>query len=161
MKRGAPTNQRKKTNSNDISAPHGVLTETEIEDIRQAYIDGCTGGLMIGLNGEQRLLTTLLPPQSDADSATRQIRQVAAGIRKVGCDGYIYVRRVRLSANTEAPVIVLVVDEHTTASYRQVIRPIQPDTHLDLQRSLETNDLPARTLATEWDAEPVPSLSGD
>ena len=45
---GKTTDMRNGTET-EIARPSGPLTDEEIEDIRQAYADGCKGEIIIGM----------------------------------------------------------------------------------------------------------------
>lgn len=71
--------------------PKGPLSPEEIEEIRTAYEDGCKGMVVIGLRGDERLTTMLLPAQPNEDREDEQMGLAARNLRRMGCDGYIHV----------------------------------------------------------------------
>ena len=95
MKRsGVETRKRIETTIADNERPRGSLTDQEIDAIRRAYADGCRGELIIGMQGEQRIITMLVP--ETADTPTGQcLPRIREELRKMGCDGLQRVRRAR------------------------------------------------------------------
>lgn len=87
-------NSAAKPATNDVARPQGALSEEELEEIGRAYASGSRGSLLIGLRGTERLLTMLLPAQTDAIAAKAQLFNILAKLRSLGCDGYIQVCRV-------------------------------------------------------------------
>ena len=90
---GKNTDMRKRTEA-EVARPFGPLTEEEIEDLCQAYRDGCGGEVMIGLRGDERVMTMLLPAQSGQDATESQMIRVAEQLRAIGCDRYLHIRRL-------------------------------------------------------------------
>lgn len=87
---------RKRLQGNDtenIVRPHGPLKDEELEQIGQAYADGCRGEILIGLRGEKRVMTMLLPAQPGQDATESQMIRAAGQLRAIGCDRYLRVRR--------------------------------------------------------------------
>ena len=70
----------------------GPLTGIEMEEIREAYRDGCRGEVIIGLRGEERVITILIPAQSGAASPSDDL---AAKLRDIGCDAYYRITAAR------------------------------------------------------------------
>lgn len=87
MRRRFPDSKTEVTNR-----PKGPLTKKELEEIRQAYHDGCAGEILIGLRGEERLLMMLLPTQDGGATGSQMIR-AAGQLRAIGCDTCLRVRR--------------------------------------------------------------------
>jgi len=88
---GKNTDMRKRTKP-EVARPIGLLTEEEIEDIRQAYLDGCRGEAIIGLRGKERVITVLVPPQPDSVSFTDNRAALKDRLRELGCDRFIRIR---------------------------------------------------------------------
>lgn len=97
MKRlGADSNRisHKRRISNKIhndSRPHGMLTELELVEIRKAYADGAKGDLLIGMQGEERVLPQLLPPKPSKYDAEMLLKTSLGKLREIGCDKAIYI----------------------------------------------------------------------
>ncbi len=89
---GKNTDVRKRTET-EVARPFGPLTDIEIEDIRQAYRGGCKGEMVIGMRGDERVITMLVPAQSTPDTAEAQIQQSITKLRAMGCERYVRVRR--------------------------------------------------------------------
>ena len=109
--------RRKRTAANDIpevTRPNGLLTEEELDAIRQAYLDGCRGEILIGLRGEERVVTMLLPAQPNHGSATDQLNRVTNELEKLGCNGFIHVQKVLLGAPKARAKQPAVKVEHRT-----------------------------------------------
>lgn len=77
----------------DMVRPHEQLTDEERERIRQSYRDGCKGDILIGLRGEERVITMLLPTQPGHKVAEPQLSRAADQLRIIGCDRYLHVWR--------------------------------------------------------------------
>lgn len=67
----------------------GSLSNEELDEIRQAYADGCSGGILIGMHREKRVITMLLP----AHTHPEELLSRHNGLRKLGCDRWIRVYR--------------------------------------------------------------------
>ena len=68
------------------------LTGEEIEEIRQAYRDGCKGEIIIGLRGDERVITMLVPAQTD-DRASLHQEEINKHLVMLGCDSYLCIRK--------------------------------------------------------------------
>lgn len=87
MKRsGAQTRKRTISTASNDERPRGPLTNDEIAAVRRAYQDGCRGDIIIGMRGEERIITMLVPHIADVpvDEHTTRIRE---DLKKIGCDG--------------------------------------------------------------------------
>jgi ribosomal protein S13 len=79
---------RKRTVNNDLTEiirPSGELNKNEIEEISQAYRDGCKGEILIGLRGEERVIVMFLPTQ-DSKTTNTALKQDIAKLREMGCN---------------------------------------------------------------------------
>ena len=93
MKRsGAYTRKRSKTTVVENGRPRGPLTNQEIEAVRSAYSEGCRGELIIGMRGDERVITMLVPETANSPAQDR-LPLVRDELRKMGCDGLARVRR--------------------------------------------------------------------
>lgn len=99
MKRlGVAVDDRRERCDNGIDVEarqRGGLSNEEVAEIRDAYLAGGRGSVLIGLRGEERVMTMLLPPQPDAQSWECQLIKAMSEISRAGCDGSIHVHRVR------------------------------------------------------------------
>lgn len=84
------------------------LTVVELEDIKTAYLKGATNEILIGMMGSRRLLTSGLPSQHTLADRIRLVSQESQRLRRYGCDGWIYVRRVRLKSPTQERIAILI-----------------------------------------------------
>ena len=88
MKRsGADTRKRTKTTVVENGRPRGPLTENEIAAVRRAYSEGCEGEVIIGMRGDERIITMLVPETANT-SAQDRLPQIREELRRLGCDGY-------------------------------------------------------------------------
>lgn len=85
---GKNTDMRKRTDS-EVSRLFGPLTQEEIEEIRQAYRDGCKGEVIIGLRGNKRVITMLVPAHSYCNSSGCDMVAMEDQLRELGCLRYI------------------------------------------------------------------------
>lgn len=94
MKRSG-ANMRRRTEPMSVGneRPRGPLTENELAAVRGAYESGCRGAVIIGLRGEERVVTMLVPDTTDAPAQSR-LSAVRAELRRLGCDGLIRIRSV-------------------------------------------------------------------
>ena len=67
----------------------GAVTEKELGDIRKAYADGCKGEILIGMRGEERVITMLLPSQIDPEELSSKYPK----LKKLGCDRWVRIYR--------------------------------------------------------------------
>ena len=96
---------RKRTVNNDLSEvlqASGALNENEIEEICQAYRDGCKGEILIGMHGEKRVITVLLPAQVNKETGNTAFDQSIEKLRKMRCDRCIHV--VNIASEVIYPV---------------------------------------------------------
>lgn len=86
MKRsGAETRRRLEPNvGND--RPRGPLTDDELTAVGKAYQYGCRGEIIIGMRGDERIITMLVPETADTPSQDR-MPAIRAELRRLGCDG--------------------------------------------------------------------------
>lgn len=92
MKRsGANTRKRSNTTVVDNERPRGPLADEEVAAVRRAYADGCRGEVIIGMRGEERIITMLAPDTADALAQDR-LPAIRAELRRLGCDGYARCR---------------------------------------------------------------------
>ena len=87
---------RKRFENNELSKDarlSGTLNKNEIREISQAYQDGCKGEIIIGLCGEERLLTLLLPQQPSPEDTEDLLDRSSIKLKTTGCDRLIRVRR--------------------------------------------------------------------
>lgn len=101
--------------------PCGLLTEDEIEGIRQVYAAGARGDLLIGLCGEERVLTQLLPAQPDQHSAEQLLKKSLEQLRAIGCDGHIHARRVLVRRDRQAAAPGMTVGQHVGGRDREML----------------------------------------
>lgn len=94
MKRSS-VETRKRTASNTVkdTRPRGPLTQEELAAVRRACENGCLGTVIIGLRGEERVVTMLVSDTTDA-SAQSRLLAMRAELRRLGCDGLIRCRWV-------------------------------------------------------------------
>ena len=78
------TDMRKRTDF-EVSRLFGPLTQEEIEEIRQAYRDGCKGEIIIGLRGNERVITMLVPPQHSSNDPTQYRSDIYEKLQQLGC----------------------------------------------------------------------------
>ena len=94
MKRtGADLRKRTTTTIESETRPVGPLTEEELEAVRRAYADGCQGDVIIGMRGDERVITMLIPEDSLTSPEDKMVK-VREQIKILGCDGMQRVRRV-------------------------------------------------------------------
>lgn len=79
--------------SDETTRPHGPLTDDEIQEIRRAYQEGCQGEILIGMRGEERVITMLLPAQSFTDNSEVQRQRILAKLKEIECDKYICIKK--------------------------------------------------------------------
>ena len=93
MKRlGAYSRKRTKTTVVENGRPSGPLTEDEIAAVRRAYENGCMGEVIIGMRGDERVITMLVLETANATAQDR-LPKIREELRKMGCDGLARVRR--------------------------------------------------------------------
>ena len=94
MKRrsGAYSRKRTKTTVVENERPRGPLTEDEIEAVRRAYCEGCRGEVIIGMRGDQRVITMLVPETANSPAQYR-LSRVREELKRLGCDRLARVRR--------------------------------------------------------------------
>lgn len=78
------------------------LSPEEIQEIRRAYQEGCQGEILIGMRGEERVVTMLLPAQSTPTAADALLQHSLDRLQSVGCDRCIRVRNDLVSSNDDA-----------------------------------------------------------
>ena len=88
----------------------GLLTPTESLELLDIYRKGATGSLVIGTHRGSRILTTMLPAAPSREAAISQMRNVASQLLRLRCDGYVYLRRMRLRTNPSQQVEAVVID---------------------------------------------------
>jgi len=95
MKRSG-ANMRKRTEATIAGneRPRGPLTDEEIAAVRRAYADGCRGEVIIGMRGDERVITMLVPAVVGLDNGHR-LQAMRAELRKLGCYGMCRVSRTR------------------------------------------------------------------
>jgi hypothetical protein len=92
MKRlGADMRKRTMRNTMNNERPAGPLTEQEIAAARRAYADGCRGEIIIGMRGDERIITMLAPETGDIPANDR-LSRIREELRGLGCDGCVRVR---------------------------------------------------------------------
>ena len=97
MKRlGADVRKRTMGNAMNNERPAGPLTEEEIAAARRAYAEGCRGEIIIGMRGDERVITMLVPETPDIPADERLLR-IKEELRSLGCDGCIRVRSAATS----------------------------------------------------------------
>ena len=89
----------------------GVLTQAECEALRQAYLRGAKGSVLIGLSGARRVVTTLLPRADAQEAAIRQMTRAAMKLKAMNCDGYVYATQVSFPVPDSYPKLALIVRE--------------------------------------------------
>lgn len=78
--------KRQNNTSSDITTrSQGPLTDDEIEEIRQAYQEGCKGEILIGMRGKERVITMLLPVHSSPDTDEALLKRSIEKIKGMGC----------------------------------------------------------------------------
>jgi len=93
MKRsGANTRRRTEPMVVDNERPRGPSTDEELAAVREAYENGARGTVIIGMRGEKRVVTMLIPDSTDAASQSR-LPVVRAELRRLGCDGMCTIGR--------------------------------------------------------------------
>lgn len=107
------TNSRRKRTGRVLLPPDerkGPLTDEERDSRSLAYERGCQGQVIIGLRGEERVLTMLIPLMPDDDREDEVISLSARKFREIGCDGYIHVYLKQINEKTHQ--FNLIVDQH-------------------------------------------------
>jgi uncharacterized protein (UPF0218 family) len=98
MKRtGVDTRKRIEPNVVDNERPRGPLTDEEIAAVRRAYENGCRGEVIIGMRGDERIITMLVPDVADMP-VCRGVPRTREELKRIGCDG---MYRVRGAGNTD------------------------------------------------------------
>lgn len=82
--------------SDKTMRPDWPLTDDEIEDIRQAYQEGCKGEILIGMRREERIITLLLPAQSSSES-TNTLQRSLNKLNEMGCNRCYHVSQKALT----------------------------------------------------------------
>jgi hypothetical protein len=88
---------RKRTVNDDfpeVARACGTLNENEMEDICQAYGDGCKGKILIGMRGEERVITMLLPAHTGNETNDAELKKNIDKLKQMNCDRCIYVSNV-------------------------------------------------------------------
>lgn len=88
---------RKRTVENDlpeVSITNGALHKNENEEIRQAYCNGCKGEILIGLRGEERVVTMLLPAHTNDETDDEELKKSIDKLKQMNCDRCIHVANV-------------------------------------------------------------------
>jgi ribosomal protein S13 len=96
---------RKRSIHNDfpeITKPCGALNENEIEEIRKAYRDKCKGEILIGLRGEERVITMLLPAHTNKETIEAELKTSIEKLKQMNCDRCIHVANVAFKVITLA-----------------------------------------------------------
>ena len=92
MKRsGVEMRKRVETTVVDNERPGGPLTDEEIAAVRGAYANGCRGEVVIGMRGDERTITMLVPETADIPAQDRLTR-VREELRRLGCRGMQRIR---------------------------------------------------------------------
>jgi len=93
MKRSG-ANMRRRTEPMSVGnePPRGPLTQEELAAVRSACKNGCRGTVVIGMRGEERVVTMLVPDTTDA-SAQSRLLAMRAELRRLGCDGMCTIGR--------------------------------------------------------------------
>ena len=88
MKRsGAYSRKRTKTTVVENERPRGPLTDQEIAAVRRAYEDGCSGDVIIGMRGHERVITMLVP-ETASQAPEDLLPGIREELRRLRCDGY-------------------------------------------------------------------------
>ena len=69
-----------------IDRPTGAITNEELDGIRRAYADGCRGDILIGLRGEERVITMLSPAHPNSIGSSSVPEEILKELRALGCD---------------------------------------------------------------------------
>lgn len=88
---GKNTDMRKGTET-EAARPFGPLTDKETEDIRQAYREGCKGEIIIGMRGDKRVITMLVPAQLGSDTQDSMMAQCKKQLERMVCDRSVCIR---------------------------------------------------------------------
>ncbi len=72
--------------SNEKAKPTGTITVEELEEVRKAYADGYRGDILIGLCGEKRITTMLLPVRPNSDESPAISQKILQKLKTIGCD---------------------------------------------------------------------------
>ena len=75
------------------------LTDDERDRLLWGYENGCQGDIIIGLCGNERITTMLLPVWPDEDRQDEQMSLVAQKLRQIGCDGFVHVYLKQVNEN--------------------------------------------------------------
>lgn len=96
MKRSGADMRKRTTSTESETRPSGPLNEEEMEAVRGAYINGCRGEVVIGLRGDERIITMLVP-EIVGESNEACLQNIRQKLQKLGCDGIMRVRQRRAS----------------------------------------------------------------
>lgn len=92
MKRyGASLRKRFSPTLPENARPSGPLTENEIAAVRRAYQNGARGEIVIGMRGDERVITMLVPHVADVPVSQR-MPGIKEELKKIGCDGMYRIR---------------------------------------------------------------------
>jgi hypothetical protein len=92
MKRlGADVRKRTIRNVMNDKHPAGPLTDEEMAAASRAYAEGCRGEIIIGMRGDERIITMLAPETPDI-TVDQALSRIGEELRGLGCDGYVRVR---------------------------------------------------------------------
>jgi hypothetical protein len=98
----------------------GRLWEYEVEGLRRAYVEGASGAVLIGMRCQARVLTMQIPARQTEHSSSVIMEHIGVRLRTMGCDGWIYARRVHLRNNPDDDrEDALLVDEALVEDSRQ------------------------------------------
>lgn len=120
----AITPQHEWVNANSWSLAHAdVLTKAECEALRQAYLRGATGSLLIGLRETLRIVTTMLPVVSTQDAAARQTVRAATKLKAMRCNGYVLARKraFTVPGSSSRLRLALIIREHCSTHLAEKI----------------------------------------
>ena len=99
---GANVRKRTKTTVVENERPRGPLIDTEITAVRRAHENSCRGEIIIGMRGEERVITMLVPETADTPAQDR-LSRVREELRKMGCDGMYIVSQARGVSALQVP----------------------------------------------------------
>jgi|GEM_PF-2133530 len=89
---------RKRTVNNElpeVTRPSGKMNVNEIEEIYQAYSSGgCHGEILIGMCGEERVITMLLPAHTNEETDDAELKKCIDKLKQMNCDRCIHAANV-------------------------------------------------------------------
>jgi hypothetical protein len=80
-----------------VDAIQGSLTDDEIQAMRDRYRAGASGTILVGLTGVRRTLTLMIPTGDSEAAYCRVLEDNAQRLLRFGSDGFIHVRKARIS----------------------------------------------------------------